>query len=333
MDWRASLKKNQFRTTLVVATFILLYLALGLLIDLAIYADQYPSVPLGTIFWAMLTLQLVPYATGVTGGVALVAIWLTFIFSDKLMLLGTQYQEVTAASQEPSQRRLYNIVEELKVAAGLRYMPKVFIIDADYMNAFASGYSEKSAMVAITRGLLQKLDRDELQAVMAHEISHIRHMDIKLTLFASVLTNIMLIVLDSLFWTMQRGSRRQNQEGSRLIWIILLLRVLLPLLTVLLTLYLSRTREYMADAGSVELTRDNQPLARALQKIHQDYADHHDEYSAAAENTAHENVRREAYILDPCRMGVKSASMMSEWFSTHPPLAKRLAALGIKQQS
>ena len=74
----------------------------------------------------------------------------------------------------------------MKVAAGLTYLPKVYIIEADYMNAFASGYSEKSAMLAITRGLLTKLDRDELTAVMAHEISHIRHMDIKLTLMASV---------------------------------------------------------------------------------------------------------------------------------------------------
>lgn len=100
------------------------------------------------------------------------------------------------------EKKLYNVIEEMKVAAGLSFMPKVYIIEADYMNAFASGLSEKSAMVAITRGLMNKLDRAELQAVMAHELSHIRHQDIKLTMMASVLSNIMLIIVDLLFYNL-----------------------------------------------------------------------------------------------------------------------------------
>ena len=117
------------------------------------------------------------------------------------MLLGTDYHEITpTTARNLSDKQLYNIVEELKIAAGLQYMPKIYLIEADYMNAFASGYSEKSAMVAITRGLMAKLDRSELQAVMAHELSHIRHLDIKLTLMASVLANLMVMVLDIFFY-------------------------------------------------------------------------------------------------------------------------------------
>src|SRR5436189_6418504 len=99
----------------------------------------------------------------------------------------------------------------MKIAAGLQYMPRVFIIEADYMNAFASGYSEKSAMVAITRGLMEKLNRSELQAVMAHELSHIRHNDIKLKLMASVLANLMIMELDIFFYN-AIFSRRNNDE-------------------------------------------------------------------------------------------------------------------------
>src|SRR5262249_44554297 len=146
--------------------------------------------------------------------------------------------------------------------------------------------------------------RSELQAVMAHELSHIRHMDIKLTLMASVLSNLMLIILDVLFYSMLFGNgRRRDREGGGganiLFIVILLLRYLLPLITVLLMLYLSRTREYMADAGCVELMRDNSPLARALLKIQDDHEQNQQQYAAEYQQTPHESVRREAYIFTP----------------------------------
>jgi heat shock protein HtpX len=218
----------------------------------------------------------------------------------------------------------------MKIAAGLRFMPHVFIIEADYMNAFASGYSEKSAMVAITRGLMQKLNRDELQAVMAHELSHIRHLDIKLTLTASLLANMTLIVLDLLFQNAIFNSRREGRSRDSLLAIIMLLRFLLPLLSILLLLYLSRTREYMADAGAVELMRTPSPLANALMKINQDYQRHYDTYSMTYAYTPHENIRREAYIFDPIQAGLQGPSSISDFFSTHPTLSNRLKALGFK---
>lgn len=331
-NWRKSLRQNRRRTFFVITTFILIYLVIGFLVDMYIYASHYPQAMPYQIFYNLITLHLIPKATIITGVIAVISLWVTLKFSHKLMLLGSQYRQITAeTAQTLEEKQLYNIVEEMKVAAGLKFMPSVYIIDANYMNAFASGYSEKSAMVAITRGLMQKLNRDELEAVMAHEISHIRHMDIKLTLMASVLANLLLIVVDVLFFTAIFGGRDREGGGrNQLFIIIILLRYLMPLVTILLILYLSRTREYMADAGSVELLRNNEPLARALLKIQGDHKQNCDQYNQEYRQTPHENVRRQAYIYDPLKAGIEAKHSITDLFSTHPSIKKRLAAIGFK---
>jgi len=334
-DWRKSLRRNNHRTVIVIALFFLIYCGIGVLADLYLYSSAYPQATLSQLFHSLITLQLFPIATVIMLVVALVSLLISYALSDKLMLLGTEYHEITPQNaQNNAEKQLYHVVEEMKIAAGLRYMPKVFIIDADYMNAFASGYSEKSAMVAITRGLMEKLNRDELQAVMAHELSHIRHLDIKLTLTASLLANMTIIVLDILFYNAIFSGRRGSDSRSRnsLGMIILILRYTLPIISVLLLLYLSRTRELMADAGSVELMRTNQPLASALLKIQDDHVANQEAYAAAYQQTPHENVRREAYIYNPIDAGIRSLTSLSDLFSTHPDLTTRLAALGIKKK-
>ena len=218
-------------------------------------------------------------------------------FHAGIMLLGTRATEVTARSNAAEHQRLFNVVEEMKVAAGLRFMPRVFVIKATYMNAFASGFTEKSAMIAITQGLLEKLDRDELTAVMAHELSHIKHGDIKLTLMASVLSSLILIMIDILFYGLIVGNDGRARGRGGLLLIIMLLRFTLPIVTLPLLMFLSRSREYMADAGCVELMRDNEPLARALIKIRDDSLKNKEQYAQDYHRTKHENIRREAYIL------------------------------------
>jgi len=336
-DWRRQIEANDHKTWFVIGAFFAIYLAVGLLIDL--YIHPMPA----DISWQdtlvnLITLQIIPVATLIIGCIALFSILIAYAFYDKIVLLGTNYKEITpktASSMEEQQ--LYNVIEELKIAAGMHYMPKVFIIDAPYMNAFASGYSEKSALVAITSGLMQKLNRSELQAVMAHELSHIRHHDIKLTMAASIMANILLIAIDIIFQNVIFGSAiqsrngRSNQRGegnaaSGIAFIIIILRFVLPILTAVLMLFLSRTREYMADAGSVELTRDNTPLANALIKINDDQKQHRDEYTRLYQNTPHEDIRRAAYLFDPGAIGFSLTNL----FSTHPPLAARLKALGYK---
>ena len=334
-DWRGQLRKNDRKTRWVIAVFIGLYVLVGLLVDCFVYNRMYgmrPEIVLQLIF----SFRIIPYATLIMGGIAALSLWITYTFYDRLMLLGTEYVEVTRENaRSMEEQQLYNVVEEMKVAAGLAYMPKVYIIEADYMNAFASGYSEKSAMVAITRGLIMKLDRAELQAVMAHELSHIRHQDIKLTLTVAVLSNLMLMVVDLLFYSVLYTPRNDNEErrDNRLLIVILVLRYVLPLLTVLLTLFMSRTRELMADSGCVELTRNNEPLARALMKISDDHSENADYYANEYTNTPHENVRRAAYIFDPVSAGLDAASASSSLFSTHPSLEERLNALGYKRKN
>lgn len=338
-NWRRTLRQNNLRTYIVIAMFFLIYCVLGMTVDLYISASRYPNARLEDIFQALITFQLFPLATVVMFAIAGISLLVTYSMYDKLMLLGIEYHEVTPETAKSVQeRQLYNVVEEMTVAAGLRYIPKVYIIDADYMNAFASGYSEKSAMVAITRGLMQKLNRDELQAVMAHELSHIRHLDIKLTLTASLLANLSIMVLDILFYSALYSNRASSEENGRsrnnLAAVIMILRYTLPLVTGILLLYLSRTRELMADAGCVELTRNNEPLARALIKISSDYKENRDAYSAQTSQTPNENVRREAYIFDPTEAGIAAFSSFSfsDLFSTHPSLETRLAALGFKRK-
>lgn len=336
VNWRETLQKNNFRTHVVIGLFFLIYLGIGLLVDGFMVAGTYPRLPLNEIFYRLATLQIFPLATAVMLTIATCSLWVTYTFSDQLMLLGTEYHQITPETARTLQeKQLYNIIEELKIAASMQYMPKVYLIDADYMNAFASGYSEKSAMVAITRGLISKLDRDEITAVMAHELSHIRHLDIKLTLTASLLSNLTIMVLDIFFYSSYRGNRSNSESKSRnnLAAIIFILRFLLPIINVILILYLSRTRELMADAGCVELTRANEPLARALIKISGDHTEHKTEYSAAYQNTPHENVRREAYIYDPSESGMANFTSINDFFSTHPSLETRLQALGYTKRT
>lgn len=327
-NWREQLAINERKTKFVIATFIAIYLSVGFLVDMFILQSLYPKASLNQLAYALITFAAPPYATIIMAFIATLSLLITFAFYDKIMLLGTQYHEITPeTAQSLQEKQLYNVVEEMKVAAGLHYIPKVYIIEANYMNAFASGYSEKSAMVAITRGLMEKLDRAELQAVMAHELSHIRHCDIKLTLMVAILSNILLIVIDVLFYAIV-FKRDRREDNNPLLLIIVVLRYVLPVITIILAMFLSRTREFMADAGSVELMRDNEPMARALLKINQDHQAHAEEYEQAYGQTAHEQVRNAFYLFDPS--GIDPVRSLNNSFSTHPSIEQRLSALGFK---
>ncbi|MFV9924600.1 MAG: zinc metalloprotease HtpX [Francisella endosymbiont of Hyalomma scupense] len=341
VNWREIVRKNTYRTYFVIATFFVVFFLLGIFVDTiwrySEFANAYYSrygieLPISKVFWTLATFQIPPYTTMIISAVAVVWVFVTFSMYDKIMLSGTEYQEINADNQDPLVRRVYNVVEEMKVAAGMRYMPKVFLINANYMNAFASGYSEKSAMVAITTKLANALNRDELQAVMAHELTHIRNQDIKLNLFTIVLSNMMLIIMDFLFYSAlfsgsSNNNNNRNNNAAAFFTIIMILRYVLQIFTIFMMLFLSRTREYMADAGAVELMRTNMPMANALIKIANDSKSVEVQYSY--KNNKNENLRRASYIFDPLSAGVSSGDM-SDLFSTHPSIDKRLASIGVK---
>ena len=329
-DWREQLKQNETKTRLIILTFVLIYASIGVIIDTMILQACYPGVHLSVCLYALFCGQVFPIATTIMLAIAGVSLWVTYTLGDRLMLLGTKAHEIMPEGPKTHhEQQLFNVVEEMKVAAGLQFMPKVYLIDAKYMNAFASGLSEKSAMVAMTRGLLEKLDRAELQAVMAHELSHIRHHDIKVTLTVAVLTNLMLVVVDMLFYSLLFA--KDDRRDNRLLVVVSVLRYVLPLLTLVLALFLNRTREFMADAGAVELTRSNEPMARALLKISQDHAQNQNQYANDYGRTPHEQLRQAAYLFDPSSIDpIKSISTL---FSTHPSVEARLKALGFKRKT
>ena len=341
VNWREVVRKNTRKTYFVIATFLVVFFLLGIFVDTiwrysefanAYYSQYGRELPIFKVFMSLATFQIHPIATMVISAATIVWLLITFAMYDKIMLSGTQYQEVSADNQDPLARRVYNVVEEMKVAAGMRYMPKVFLIEANYMNAFASGYSEKSAMVAISTKLANALTRDELQAVMAHELTHIRNQDIKLNLFTMVLSNMMLIIMDALFYSAlfsgnSNNRNSKNNNAAVFFIIIMILRYVLQIFTIFMMLFLSRTREYMADAGAVELMRTNAPMANALLKIANDSQS--TEAQQSYKHNKNENLRRASYIFDPLSAGINGGNM-SDLFSTHPSIKKRPASMGVK---
>lgn len=223
--------------------------------------------------------------------------------------------------------QLFNVVEELAIAAGVP-MPRVHIIEDPSPNAFATGRDPAHASLAITRGLLEKLDRDELQGVMAHELAHVRHFDIRFAMLMAVMAGAVVLLSDvflrlAFHGGLGGGRRRGGRDGDRsgggkgqifLIVAALLLALLAPLFATLIRLAVSRKREYLADAGAVELTRHPDGLARALAKLGNDPA----QLADASRATQH------LYIVNPLRNRRQGAESL---FSTHPPITQRIARL------
>jgi heat shock protein HtpX len=224
---------------------------------------------------------------------------------------------------------LFNVVEELSIAAGVP-MPGVFLIDDTALNAFATGRDPQHAAVAITRGLRAKLTRDELQGVLAHEMSHVRHYDIRFSMLMATMVGLIVFACDA-FWQMirvsawtgagRRSSSRDREEGGGAIVIILfviaiILSIIAPIVARLIQMSYSRQREYLADAGAVELTRNPYGLASALQKLGDDTDPLVD---TANRGTAH------LFIVNPLRK--LAAHNVDSMLSSHPPIQERIARL------
>jgi len=302
MNYREIVKVNRNKTFIALSLFLLIYISIGFLLDIVISN----SVSMTDTIYKIIHLEQIPVATISMFLFGVISIVVSILFFKRIQLSGETYVEIKEESKK--YRDLYNILEELKIAAGLKYMPKLYLIKADYMNAFASGWSEKNTIIAITEGLYKKLNRAELSAVIGHELTHIRNEDIKLTLVVGVITNIMLFVTDWISFFIFKDNNNEGAKNAKIILIVL--HFVLPILTLVIQMWLSRTREYMADAGAVELIRDPQAMASALKKISLDYNlnDYHDN-----------NVtRKAAYIFE------KEDSFLS----THPSIKNRIKKLG-----
>jgi heat shock protein HtpX len=240
-------------------------------------------------------------------------------FQGDSILLGMSRAKKIGPDDHP---RLYNVVEEMKIASGLEKMPDIYIIDDPALNAFATGRDPNKASVAITSGLLQKLNRDELQGVIGHEISHIKNRDVLLMAMCSVLlgTIVLLAWYGSRFLFFSgAGSRRSSSRGGGQGQIIILIvalvfMILAPIFAQLIYFAISRKREYLADASSALYTRYPEGLASALEKLGAST----EQLKAANQATA------PMYIINPFRRkGLKASDLTS----THPPLSERIRIL------
>ena len=269
------------------------------------------------------------YSTGFGWGGIAVALVVAFFMSvgsyyagDQLVLLSSGAKEVPREGTPEQYKQLVNVVTEMSLASGLP-MPKVYLIDDTAPNAFATGRDPTHASVAVTSGLLEKMDREELQGVLAHELSHVGNYDIRFALLVGVLVGSIALLADWFlrfsFWGCGRrgcGDRDRGGGGAALIIfaLALILAIVAPLIGRLVQLAVSSSRESLADVSAVELTRNPVGLARALRTI----ADDPEVIEVANRATQH------LYIVNPIKSFENRAKSM---WDTHPPIAERIAVL------
>lgn len=262
-------------------------------------------------------------APGILPAAVIFSILLNFIsywYSDKIVLSMSGAKEV----DKNNGRELYRLVENLCITAGLP-LPKIYIIEDSAPNAFATGRDPQHAAIALTSGILGKLEKTELEGVIAHELSHIGNRDILISTIATVLVGIVVLLADWFRrWSFFGGRRsnddnNNNQLGVIMLVLAIIFSILAPIFAQLLQLAVSRKREFAADADAALLTRYPEGLARALEKISAD----REPLEAANRATAH------MYIVSPFK-GKEEKNQVS-WFAkmwmTHPPVAERIAKL------
>jgi heat shock protein HtpX len=271
------------------------------------------------------------YATGVGWvGVAIavaIAVVLSlgsFFAGDQLVLASSGAKEIDVANPPDEYKQLVNVVTEMSIASGLP-IPRVYVVNDSAPNAFATGRDPQHASMAATTGLLAKLDREELQGVIGHEMSHIRNFDIRFTLLVAVLVGSIALLADFFlrftFWGGGRGRSSDNDRGGgggglqALIFVIaIILAVIAPIIARLVQLAVSRRREELADVSSVDLTRNPIGLARALKAI----ADDPEVLEVANRATQH------LYIVNPIKSFEERSKSM---WDTHPPIPERIRIL------
>jgi heat shock protein HtpX len=234
--------------------------------------------------------------------------FISYWYSDKIVLAMTRAKPI----EKKDNPELYRIVENLCIAAGLP-MPKIYIIEEDQPNAFATGRDKEHAVIAVTRGLLERLEKAELEGVIAHELAHIGNKDMLLQTITVTLVGFVAILSDW-FLRMSRFSyKKEREERSEILFIFAILAsILAPIAAQLIHFAISRKREFLADATGALITRYPEGLARALEKI----ASYPYSMKVASNATAH------LFIVNPFR-GSKIANL----FSTHPPVEERIKAL------
>lgn len=289
-------EENKFKSSLVVAGFIAFVSAAAYFISYAIGADT------SALFIALIFSTL----TSIGG----------YYYSDKIIL--------SMSGARPATRNeffdFYTVTENLSKVAQIP-TPKLFVIDDTAMNAFATGRDPEHAVVCATTGLLSRLNRSEIEGVVAHELSHVKHYDIRLMGIISILVGSITLLADWLLRANMFGGRKKDENNGNLDAIFfvvgLVLAILSPIIAQLIQLAVSRRREFFADAGAVSLSKNPEGLINALEKITKDT----EPLEAANKATAH------LYIANPLKNHHDSIGWFAGLFNTHPPVKDRIKAL------
>ncbi|ATA87436.1 protease [Capnocytophaga gingivalis] len=298
---RQQIARNNTKSILFLLAFPLLILV-GAYVVLYILSDQ-EIERTNTQFLSIIPMVLIG-----------VAIWffISYFFHTQMIQSATHSRPL----ERRENMRVYNLTENLCMSVGMT-MPKLYIIESDALNAFASGINEKTFAVTLTRGIINRLNDEELEGVIAHELTHIRNRDVRLLIVTIVFVGIFATIADFALRMLLNGSMsssrsRKNDKGggALVLLIILLVAGAIYFLSILFKLALSRSREYMADAGAVELTRNSLALASALKKI-------------SGHSTIREvqNDEVKELFIDYKAQGFFSL------FATHPPIEKRIQVL------
>lgn len=294
-----NIKKNKIESGIIISIFIMV-------ITLIVYYICH-ALRLGT---ASILIALI---------FSITSAWGSYYYSDKIVLSLNRARPAT----KQEDLKIVNILDALMVTSGLSTKPRLYVVDDPQPNAFATGRNPENAVICVTTGLLEKLDYYELEGVIAHELSHIKNYDIRLSCVVSVMVGFIVMLSDmfsrALFWGGLDNDRDSDNKGNAILMVIgLIALVLSPIFGSLMQLALSRKREFLADSTAVEFTRNPDGLISALQKLEAD------DNQLATANSATANM----YIVNPFKKNTKEGKKKSSsLWSTHPSTEDRIEAL------
>ena len=295
------IRQNNLRSTFLLTAF-------PLLVFLAVYAVIYFATEKSFEETNYYFLQAIPFVIIVIG------VWFLIAYFSHSALINLA--SGAHSLDRKDYKRVYNLTENLCMSVGMK-MPKLQVIDTPALNAFASGLNEKNFTVTLTSGIIEKLNDEELEGVIAHELMHIRNRDVRLLVITIIFVGIFAFATQILFRTIiygGAGRSKNNKSDGKIVIIALVVALVAYLLTILFKLALSRKREYMADAGAAEMTKKPWALAAALKKI---------SGNSQIESVKSDDVKEMFIDNTPDKTSFSIASL----FSTHPPIEKRIKFL------
>ena len=307
--------RNNLRSLLLLCLFPVLVCVLTLmfcyLFVMVSKASNQPDVTLTQLAMSVFV-QIAPY---VLGGVLL---WFVIAYFANTSIINSATGSQPLSRKE--NKRVYNLVENLCMSQGMK-MPQINIINDDSLNAFASGINERTYTISLSRGIIEKLDDPELEAVIAHELSHIRNHDVRLLIisivFVGIFARLAQVAMRSVYYSSMSRKRGDKNGAALLMILILIVAAVGYFFSMLMRFAISRKREYLADAGSAEMTKNPLALASALRKISAD---------PDIEAVHREDVAQ-LFIQHPGKQAKSALSGLSGLFATHPPIEKRIQVL------